>query len=767
MLSHKWLVYAIFSLTLLGLIAVGPVNAVPGICLTRTPAPPTGVRNDGASAITFNWNIEYMTSCNAPYRLEILTDPALPAIFTQFFPCAASPIINSFPWTVPQGFACGCYYGRLTFFSDWCAGSPGKFEDQALVGFLVKTSGTFQVCKRWDLNGDGNVVNDPPLSGWQFTVERPIGNVIAMGTTGTDGCVNFTVDVECTGQTQVWVREVVQPGWVKTTPNGALNPFQVNLVPGQNPAILVGNWQPILITGYKLLDNAPWPWTSPKYVGPQGQQNPAAYEPQPPCIQPIPPAACSSPFQPDQVGLDDVYVCLYDDTVNPATLISCTRTNPDGSFSFGPLQWKQNFRIEIPPLGDQGQPNPAPIPPTCDTNPAEGGLLPWPGGYFGTVASSSWPSPVLPCPNMDFTNPDELRIILPQPVAGSQTYGCNYFWNRQPSRLWGKFCADTLVIMPSVSVGIEHEGLAYPTPSVSPTPGGVYQIPEINAQLPGIRAGTYTLTLPTPSDPANEFWRVTTYCDSIHGNTTFDLTTAPYSVDVGVPHSTDVRVDFCLIAPPNKRRCNLPVTFTQEGWHAFCDPNGGIIPGGMVYNKFRYAFANFTFYGTPYTNKVLIGYPNLGKTITFDGTTSALSRLCAFFPQTGPCGKLVTSYVNPVTTTGGALAGELLALQMNIAYNDMRLMPRTPGYYLEKFTLAKGLYKGKTVREVRNIANEVLAGVPPASKGLPDCQALVDILAQINGNYEFVDYNTYNDNGYLIPDVPLGTMLPPIPPVVP
>ena len=39
-------------------------------------------------------------------------------------------------------------------------------------------------------------------------------------------------------------------------------------------------------------------------------------------------------------------------------LLAQTVTGPDGSFCFGPLQWRQNFRIV---MGD-----PAPVPPTCN-----------------------------------------------------------------------------------------------------------------------------------------------------------------------------------------------------------------------------------------------------------------------------------------------------------------------------------------------------------------------------------------------------------------
>ena len=212
-------------------------------------------------------------------------------------------------------------------------------------------------------------------------------------------------------------------------------------------------------------------------------------------------------------------------------------------------------------------------------------------------------------------------------------------------------------------------------------------------------------------------------------------------------------------AKPREQRCYLPVTFTQEGWHNVCDPNNTIIPGGMVFSKFKYAFANFLFYGTLYNNKMLVGKT---KIITYDSTTASLSRLCMFLPQTGSCGKLDRSYISPwAPTSAGSLAGEVIALTMNIAYNDQRLMPRTPGYDLEKFVLAKGLFRGKTVCQVLDIANRILSGDPPCWYGLSSCEVLVDILRAINANYEFVDMNTFNNGDYLIPNRPFG---PPDPP---
>jgi hypothetical protein len=185
----------------------------------------------------------------------------------------------------------------------------------------------------------------------------------------------------------------------------------------------------------------------------------------------------------------------------------------------------------------------------------------------------------------------------------------------------------------------------------------------------------------------------------------------------------------------------------------------------MVYNRFSRAFANWMFYQIQVKNQLIVGRR---YTITFDGTTAGLTRLCMFLPTDGGCGALKRNYVNPWRSTeAGALATEAVALLMNIAYNDKRLMPRTPGYDLESFVLAKGRLKGRTVGQVMDITNQVLSGSPPCAYGLINCAELVSILEAINANYEFVDMDTFNDRGYLIPNRPFGEPDPPHDPVVP
>lgn len=240
----------------------------------------------------------------------------------------------------------------------------------------------------------------------------------------------------------------------------------------------------------------------------------------------------------------------------------------------------------------------------------------------------------------------------------------------------------------------------------------------------------------------------------------------------------------------DQRQCFIPVTFTQAGWRFFCNPGQTLIPGGIVYNRFPKVFACYTWFGTTFKNRVIIGAPRAvlapgTHSLTFEGTTFGLSQLCRFLPQYGPCDQLYLDYLNPPyylldkngNPAQNVLAGETLALLLNIAYNKMRMMPRTLGYDLEKFVLLGSVYRGKTVGEVFNIANAVLSGVPPCNFGLPpmgmpqnpaaQCATLVEILKKINANYEFLSYNTFIDRGFLKPNRPFGPPDPPCPVVVP
>ena len=211
------------------------------------------------------------------------------------------------------------------------------------------------------------------------------------------------------------------------------------------------------------------------------------------------------------------------------------------------------------------------------------------------------------------------------------------------------------------------------------------------------------------------------------------------------------------VSPSDTRQRYRPVTFTQAGWHKY-GPT-------LLYNGWRYAFSNFQFYGKTRRNYMFVGGRH---TIGIDGSTASITRLINSIPQTGQSGKLMRDYACLAgTTEAGALAGEVIALTLNIAFNDMRLMPRHPGYDLEKFTISRGYLRGYTVGRVLDIANRILGGDSPLQYGFTNYQALTDLLKEINSDYEFIDYNTFIERGFLIMNRPYGQPDPPHNPHVP
>ncbi|MEN6357362.1 MAG: hypothetical protein ABFD83_09790 [Armatimonadota bacterium] len=245
------------------------------------------------------------------------------------------------------------------------------------------------------------------------------------------------------------------------------------------------------------------------------------------------------------------------------------------------------------------------------------------------------------------------------------------------------------------------------------------------------------------------------------------------------PESTAcARVDVSKVPPPF-RVCDLPVTLTQEGWRTFADPYNSILPGS-IFNRFSTAFASWSFYGSHCKNEIAVGLPTTCD-LVFKGTAFGLYKLCCFLPQTGPvqCFKFNMDLVNPTVMlnnighpVSNALAGEALALTLNIGYNDMCLMPRTPGYNLEDFIITQGPFKYRTVGEILDMANRILGGTLPCQLGLQgnsfDATVLLAaVIHRINENYEFQGFDTFIDRGYLKPVGSCGKFGMGLPIVVP
>ncbi|MCE5197558.1 MAG: hypothetical protein ABFD54_04185 [Armatimonadota bacterium] len=570
--------------------------------------------------------------------------------------------------------------------------------------------GKFKICKFQDNNGNGTEdPGEPRLPGWKFTVERPLGIVVAMGTTGTNGCTDMiSVPLQGSSPLEFFIREEIPAGWVKTAPDGSTNPISKYISVGDNTDIVFGNWQPTEITGHKYLEDA----------------------------------------NPPLIPLSGIKMILE---TRDGTQLDTTTTDENGFYKFKPVGWRDCFAVREEVV-DHPQLECDPYP--MDQQESDHLALvhsyePWSPTYILNRIESPWGV-------QDVNQP---RLIMNKLTPVRALYDGNDFVNMCPVRLWGSICPEAPII-PNGLVTIENPQSGYMVKLPWCSDCGIFQAPPPDGDV--MKPGRYVVTPPVLPNQNDYRWTA-----SIHCGTPVKVDAATGAVTVDIGPCEDVRIDFC-IEQQNKRQCYQPTTFTQEGWHTFCDPGNPIIPGGMIYNRFSKAFAQFSYYNQLYQNKMIVGKD---KTITYDATASSLTRLCMFLPQTGSCGKLDHSYLTPYAPTpAGALAGETIALMMNIAYNDMRLMPRTPGYDLEKFTVASGPLKGRKVGEVLNIANAMLGGAAASNFGLPDCNTLVSVIRTINSNYEFVDYDTYNDRGYLIPNRMFGqpdTAHSPVVPFVP
>jgi hypothetical protein len=120
-------------------------------------------------------------------------------------------------------------------------------------------------------------------------------------------------------------------------------------------------------------------------------------------------------------------------------------------------------------------------------------------------------------------------------------------------------------------------------------------------------------------------------------------------------------------------------------------------------------------------------------------------------PQNGRPVPLTMDYADPINPLRpkarlhnqlGSLAGEMLALELNVRFSAASLTR----YGFGNLRLAFGLLAGKTVNEVRALGNSVLGGAAlPA--GLRRYDDLEDIIERINKNFEAGTI----DKHYLVP----------------
>ena len=157
-------------------------------------------------------------------------------------------------------------------------------------------------------------------------------------------------------------------------------------------------------------------------------------------------------------------------------------------------------------------------------------------------------------------------------------------------------------------------------------------------------------------------------------------------------------------------------TYTQGGWGAV--PSGSN-PGTLLVKYFS----------SLYPKGVVAGG-------TYKITLTSQPAVTAFLPTGTTPGVLTKNYTNPVaTTSGGILAGQVLALRFNIDFSAAGVFPVGLGNLRISPALSAQV-AGQTVTQVSTLANTVLGGNTGALPAGMSVSDLNNVVMLINGNFD-------------------------------
>jgi hypothetical protein len=172
------------------------------------------------------------------------------------------------------------------------------------------------------------------------------------------------------------------------------------------------------------------------------------------------------------------------------------------------------------------------------------------------------------------------------------------------------------------------------------------------------------------------------------------------------------------------------ITYTQAEWSKHPDPHN-TNAGALLTSNFASVYP-----GPAY---VTIGTPALKLTFT---TVDAIQR---FLPAGGKPAALDATATNPNKSKGGMLAGQVLALKINVDFASSGLL----GTNLSYLRVVDGRLAGWTVQDVLAFGNQALGGggLTKNSVTLTSFDELEDIITNINENF---DGGTV-DSGFVLP----------------
>ena len=130
---------------------------------------------------------------------------------------------------------------------------------------------------------------------------------------------------------------------------------------------------------------------------------------------------------------------------------------------------------------------------------------------------------------------------------------------------------------------------------------------------------------------------------------------------------------------------------------------------------------------------VTVGLPNTGFTMTFNSP----SFMLVYLPAGGSPSPLTSNVINPSTTSAGSFGGDVLALALNVDFNNAGFLKGTSNILFGNLVLTNfgstlsGL-NGLTVSQFLADANTCLGG----GSCLYSISTMDTVTAQINGSFE-------------------------------
>ncbi|MGE5458002.1 MAG: choice-of-anchor A family protein, partial [Methanococcaceae archaeon] len=179
--------------------------------------------------------------------------------------------------------------------------------------------------------------------------------------------------------------------------------------------------------------------------------------------------------------------------------------------------------------------------------------------------------------------------------------------------------------------------------------------------------------------------------------------------------------------------CDLSgfTTFTQGGW--------GTAPKGNNPGTIREAY--FT---TVFPNGLIVGS-------TYTLTLTSSNAVQNFIPAGSTASKFTRNYVNVTSTDAGVLAGQLVALTLNVKFDEAGKIG-TNSLNLKDLVINSGVFQGMTVSQFLTIANNIIGGSSTAYS----YSDVNNAATSINENF---DNGTVNKGFLNCPNTPLPASL--------